>query len=70
MEKANILPEETMMIGNDIDEDIIPTQSLGMSTYLVTDCLINKKDVDYSNIQNGSLRELLNFVRMMPDVRK
>ena len=58
------------MIDNDNDEATIPTHRHRMSTYLVTDCLINKKDVDYSNIQNGSLRELLNFVRMMPDVRK
>ncbi|MGN1131022.1 MAG: HAD family hydrolase, partial [Ruminococcus sp.] len=68
--KANVLPEETMMIGNDVDEDILPTKGLGMNVYLVTDCLINKSGADLSDIQHGSFRELLNYARMLPDVKK
>lgn len=34
--------EETVMIGNDVGEDMVAAQ-LGMKVFLLTDCLINKE---------------------------
>ncbi len=44
LEKLSLSPEECMMVGNDVLEDIIPTQGLGMKTHLLTDCLIDKRE--------------------------
>lgn len=68
VEKLGLDPKECLMVGNDIDEDIIPSKSLGMDTYLITDCLINKNETDFSTIKNGSFKEFLSYAEMMPEV--
>ena len=60
MEIAEFLgyrPEECLMVGNDVEEDLI-AGSIGMKTYLVTDCLINSKGVDIRADYIGTLGEL------------
>ena len=37
-----VTPDECLMVGNDVSEDMI-TESLGMKVFLLTPCLINKK---------------------------
>ena len=61
--------EECMMVGNDVDEDMLPAKELGMDTFLVTDHLINRGESDYSGFKSGSYKEFLNFARIMPDVK-
>lgn len=68
-EKLGLNFEECLMVGNDINEDILPTSALGMDTYIVTDCLINKDDVDISKYKNGTFKDFLSYARMLPDVR-
>ena len=34
-------PARCLMVGNDVCDDILPALSVGMSAYLVTDCLLN-----------------------------
>lgn len=60
--KLNLKPEECLMVGNDVDEDMIAEQ-LGMRVFLMTDCLINKQDSDISRYPQGSFPELLEFIR-------
>ncbi len=69
MEKLGLNPAECLMVGNDVSEDIIPANNLGMETFLVTDCLENKNDEDYSDFRNGSFKNFLNYARIMPDVK-
>ena len=52
---------ECVMVGNDVDEDMI-TEQLGMKTFLLTDCLINKKGEDISKWPHGSFAELREFL--------
>ena len=61
LEKAGLKPEECVMVGNDMDEDMIAAQ-LGMKVFLLTDCLINKKDRDYSDIPHGGFDRLMDFI--------
>ncbi|MBR0385844.1 MAG: HAD family hydrolase [Erysipelotrichaceae bacterium] len=53
---------ESIMIGNDITEDL-SAKDIGMQTFLVTDCLMNKgkraDDADY----RGTLGDVLTFIR-------
>jgi len=50
-------PDETIMIGNDAVEDMV-AQDLGIKTFLVTDCLNNKANVDITQFERGTLEEL------------
>ncbi len=55
-------PEECIMVGNDVDDDMVVT-ALGMKVFLLTDCLINKNNVDISQYPNGGFEELKEFIR-------
>ena len=63
LEKLNLKPEECIMVGNDYDEDMVPTKALGMQGFLLTDCLINKKEQDLSNCPQGGFRELREYLQ-------
>ena len=42
--KLGVDPNNCLMVGNNADEDILPAQAAGMSTFLLTDCLMSKSD--------------------------
>lgn len=56
---------DCIMVGNDIQDDMCTTE-LGMETYLLKDCLINKDALDISSYQQGYLTELLEYIRSLP----
>lgn len=60
-EKLNVKPEECLMVGNDILEDMV-AKEIGMQVFLLTDCLINKENIDFSIYPNGTFADLLNFI--------
>ncbi|MBQ7839810.1 MAG: HAD family hydrolase, partial [Lachnospiraceae bacterium] len=64
MDKLKVKPEECMMVGNDVSEDMI-ARELGMKVFLLTDCLINKDGADISQYPNGSFPELLDYIRSL-----
>lgn len=59
--ELNLDPEECLMVGNDVDEDMITTQ-LGMRVFLLTDDLINKSGADINKFPHGSFDELKEFI--------
>ena len=61
LNKFNLNAERCIMIGNNVEEDIISAKSIGLDTYLVTDCLICKGDKP--DTAGGSLQELLSFLQ-------
>lgn len=58
LERHNLNPEECIMVGNDVEEDMIPTEKLGMRGFLLTNCLINKKNQDISKYPQGDFEAL------------
>ena len=52
------------MVGNDFDEDMISSK-LGMKTFLVTECLINKSNSDISLFNKGSFDDLINYIERL-----
>ena len=64
LEKIGCKPEECVMVGNDVGEDML-VEDLGMKTFLLTDCLINKKNVDISKYAQGSFEELKAFIESL-----
>ena len=51
-------PEECLMVGNDVREDMIAAK-LGMQVFLLTDCLLNAEGADLSQYPQGGFDELL-----------
>ena len=64
LEKIGCKPEECVMVGNDVGEDML-VEDLGMKTFLLADCLINKKNVDISKYEQGSFEELKAFIESL-----
>ncbi len=58
LQKLGLKPKECIMVGNDVEEDIEPTKWLGMQNFLLTNCLINKKEKDIAEIPQGDFAEL------------
>ena len=59
-----VSPEECLMVGNDVNEDMI-TERIGMKVFLLTKCLINKNGEDISRYPGGDLSDLVGFVRSL-----
>lgn len=62
LESLGEVPENCIMVGNDVGEDMI-AEKLGMQVFLLTDCLINGQDADISAYPQGSFPELLEFLK-------
>ena len=59
--RMHLAPEDCLMVGNDVDEDMI-TAELGMSVFLLTDCLLNRSKTDISQFPHGSFKELMHLI--------
>lgn len=57
-------PDECLMIGNDTSDDMTAAK-IGMSVFLITDCLINKPDIDISAFPHGDAGELVEFLKAL-----
>lgn len=60
-EKLGVEPNECLMVGNDVSEDMI-AQTAGMSVFLLTDCIINKENIDISSYSSGGFDELIKYM--------
>ena len=63
LNRFSILAEESLMIGNDVEEDMVASQ-LGMDTFLITDCMINTKGKDVSTFNHGTFEDLRTYIGM------
>lgn len=52
LEKLDLNPAETVMIGNDMTEDLAATEA-GIRTFIVTDCVLNKHNVPMEKAPHG-----------------
>ena len=62
LEKIGAKPEECLMVGNDVAEDMV-AEKLGMKVFLLTDCIINKHNEDIEKYPHGKFEDLMKFVR-------
>lgn len=61
LDKLGLQPEKCWMIGNDTEEDMVAAD-LGISTYLITDYLIDKRKREIKPHGRGTLQEFAQFV--------
>jgi len=64
MNQLNVKPEECLMVGNDVGEDMVARQ-LGMTVFLLTDCMINKHGEDISKYPHGGFDELSAYLEAL-----
>lgn len=60
LDRIGCVPEECAMVGNDVEEDMV-AETLGMKVFLLTDCIINKGNIDISAYPHGGFKELLHW---------
>ena len=60
-------PEECLMVGNDVEEDMV-VEEINMATYLLTECLINPKGKDIKLYNHGNLEDFYNLVQSWPSL--
>lgn len=64
LKQLQVMPEECLMVGNDVAEDMIAEQ-LGMQVFLLTDCLINAHNIDISMYPHGNIDNLFAFIETL-----
>ena len=63
-EHLGCAPEECLMVGNDVDDDL-PAEKVGMKTFLLTDCLINKEEKDITSYPQGNFDDLITYIKTL-----
>ncbi len=59
---CNLEPEKCLMVGNSVSEDLA-AEKAGMKVFLITDCLVNDNNEDYSSYPNGSFSDCISFIK-------
>ena len=62
--KLGVQPEECLMVGNDVGEDMV-TEELGMKVFLMPADLINRVEKDITKYPQGNFEDLLAFIQEM-----
>ena len=58
LDKLGVTPEECLMVGNDVAEDMMAAASVGIRGFLLTDYLINTPNADINAYPHGGFEEL------------
>ena len=64
-EKVSVNLEETLMVGNDVSEDMEAGLKAGMKVFLITDCLINRENIDINKYPHGTFNDLLKYLELL-----
>ncbi len=64
LSRTGFKAEECLMVGNDVGDDMI-AEKLGMKVFLLTDCLINKDNIDISVYPNGDFTALNDYIETL-----
>ncbi len=68
LDVLKVKADECVMVGNDAKEDM-SSALLGISTYLMTDCLINLHNLDLEQFTSGSFEDFYRFVKDLPIIK-
>ncbi|KRQ86637.1 Pyrophosphatase PpaX [Caloramator mitchellensis] len=65
LDNINKKPEECLMVGNDVEEDLVSSK-LGIKTFLIKDNILNRKNLEYVCDFEGNYEDFYNFVIKLP----
>ncbi|MBO4983348.1 MAG: HAD-IA family hydrolase [Clostridia bacterium] len=60
-QRIGVDPKDCLMVGNDVSDDMSANLT-GMDVFLLTDCLINTKNLDIDAYAKGSFKELCEYI--------
>ena len=69
LKKINKQPTECLMVGNDVEDDLV-AEKLGIDTYLITDNILNEKKIDISRFKNGTYKDFYEYDLKLESVNK
>ena len=61
-ERMGLKPCECLVVGNDVDEDMV-ARELGMRVFLLTDHMINRHNKDISTYPHGNFNDLIEYIK-------
>ena len=64
--KIGLTAQQCVMVGNDTSDDL-SARKAGLQVFLLTPCLINKEDVDISQIPHGGFLELREYLEQIKE---
>ena len=64
LEKMGLQAEECLMVGNDVDEDMV-AENIGMKVFLLTADMLNKHNKDISAYPQGDLDDLMEYIQTL-----
>ena len=64
LDRFGVEPDEALMIGNDVREDMYPCRELGIDTFLVTDHKITH-GLPFDDFRQGTYEELIAFLEQL-----
>ncbi len=64
LDKIGVTAEQCIMVGNDVKEDMVAASKLGISIFLLTDCILNKNELDTSAYPQGGFAELRAYLEL------
>lgn len=67
LKDINKLPDECLMVGNDVQEDLVASK-LGIKTYLITDNILHRSNEKIISNHIGSYEDFLKFVKKLPTI--
>lgn len=67
LKKIDRKPSECMMIGNDVDEDMV-VMEIGMDAFLLNENIINKNNKDLDYLKQGDFKSLFEYLKKLPDL--
>ena len=60
-ETLAVPPERCLMVGNDVDDDMV-AETVGMKVFLLSDCLLNRQNKPTDRYPQGSFDELMAYL--------
>lgn len=68
LEETGKTPQECLMVGNDVQEDLIAAK-LGIATYLITDFMIHRTKEPVNATYQGTYSDFYRFVQELPQLK-
>lgn len=63
--KIGRAPADCLVVGNDVAEDMCAV-AVGFDVFLIKDCLVNRRELDYCDCKQGSFESFLEYVDELP----
>ncbi len=63
--RMGLSPDDCIMVGNDVAEDMMAAEKAGIKGFLLTDCLINTPNADINDYPHGGFEELRAYIQAL-----